>query len=115
VLQRPVESTQYTSVHFGETLLLAGMIPSTGSVGDAYDNALCETIIGLYKTECIRPGSPFRDGPLLRLADLEQATAAWVHWYNNHRLMHRLGRIPPAGYEALYYANTRDGQPTSHK
>ncbi len=106
--------SQYTSVRFGESLLLAGMVPSVGSVGDAYDNALCETIIGLYKTECIRAGSPFRNGPLDRLADLEQATAAWVHWYNNHRLMHRLGRIPPAEYETNHYARIRDGQPTSH-
>lgn len=106
--------SQYTSVRFGETLLLAGMIPSVGSVGDAYDNALCETIIGLYKTECIRAGSPFRTGGLDRLADLEKTTAAWVHWFNNHRLMHRLGRIPPAEYEANYYARNRDGQPAVH-
>lgn len=106
--------SQYTSVRFGETLLLAGMIPSIGTVGDAYDNALCETIIGLYKTECIRTGSPFRTGDLDRLADLEEITAAWVHWYNNHRLMHRLGRIPPAEHEANYYAKTRDGQPAAH-
>lgn len=106
--------SQYTSVHFGESLLLAGMIPSIGSVGDAYDNALAETVIGLYKTECVRAGSPFRTGPLYRLADLEQATGAWVHWYNQHRLMHRLGRIPPAENEANYYAEIRDGQPTDH-
>lgn len=106
--------SQYTSVRFAEALLLAGMVPSIGTVGDAYDNALCETIIGLYKTECIRPESPFRNGPLHRVADLEEATAAWVHWYNNHRLMHRLGRIPPAEYEANHYARIRDGQPTSH-
>ena len=56
--------SQYTSTHFGESLLLAGMVPSIGSVGDAYDNALAETIIGLYKTECTRAGSPFRTGPL---------------------------------------------------
>ena len=106
--------SQYTSVRFGESLLLAGMIPSIGSVGDAYDNALAETIIGLYKTECIAAGSPFRNGPLHRLADLEAATAAWVHWYNNHRLMHRLGRTPPVEYEAFYYAKLRDGQPADH-
>lgn len=102
--------SQYTSVRFGESLFLAGMIPSVGSVGDAYDNALCETIIGLYKTECIRAGSPFRDGPLDTVADLEAATSAWVHWYNNQRLMHRLGRIPPTEYEANHYARIRDGR-----
>lgn len=105
--------SQYTSVRYSETLFLAGMIPSVGTVADAYDNALCETIIGLYKTECIRAGSPFRNGPLATIADLEEVTSAWVHWYNNHRLMHRLGRIPPAEYEAHHYARIRDGQPTS--
>ena len=64
VLRRPVESAQYTSVRFGETLQLAGMIPSIGTVGDAYDNALAETTMGLYKTECIRGDSPFRTGPI---------------------------------------------------
>jgi putative transposase len=106
--------SQYTSVHFGEQLLLAGMIPSIGSVGDAYDNALAETTIGLYKTECIRDDSPFRTGPLDRLRDVEQITADWVHWYNHDRLMHRLGRRPPVEYEALYAANNVTSQPGSH-
>jgi transposase InsO family protein len=96
--------SQYTSVRFAETLLLAGMTGSVGSVGDAYDNALAETTIGLYKTECVRPGSPFRDGPIATLAGLEEATSAWVAWYNNERLMHRLGRTPPAEAEAQYWA-----------
>jgi putative transposase len=106
--------SQYTSVRFGESLLLAGMIPSIGSVGDAFDNALAETTIGLYKHECIRADSPFRTGPLERLSDVEQITAAWVHWYNTSRLMHRLGRRPPAEHEADYYASIRDGQPVDH-
>ncbi|GBE21833.1 hypothetical protein BMS3Bbin01_01185 [bacterium BMS3Bbin01] len=80
----------------------------------AESNALCETIIGLYKTECIRAGSPFRTGPFDTVADLEQATAAWVHWYNNHRLMHRLGRIPPAEHEANHYARISNGRPAAH-
>lgn len=104
--------SQYTSIRFGETLMLAGLIPSIGSVGDAFDNALCETIVGLYKTECTREGSPFRTGPFDRVADVEEATSAWVAWYNQHRLMHRLGRIPPTEHEANYHAQTRDGQPT---
>jgi transposase InsO family protein len=95
--------SQYTSVRFAETLMLAGLAGSVGSVGDAYDNALAETTIGLYKTECTRDGSPFRNGPIATLADLEDTTSAWVHWYNNHRLMHRLGRKPPAEAEAGYY------------
>jgi putative transposase len=95
--------SQYTSVRFAETLTLAGLAGSVGSVGDAYDNALAETTVGLYKTECTRDGSPFRTGPIATLADLEECTSAWVHWYNNQRLMHRLGRRPPAEAEAAYY------------
>jgi putative transposase len=91
-------------VHFAETLLLAGLVPSIGTVGDALDNALAETTMGLYKTECVRQDSPFRTGPIAGLADLEGCTSAWVHWYNTSRLMHRLGRRPPAEAEAEYYA-----------
>jgi len=94
--------TQYTSVGFGHRLQEAGIEPSIGSVGDAYDNALAETTIGLYKTECIRPGSPFHTG-LHSLTDVEAATASWVHWYNTNRLMHRLDRRPPLEAEANYY------------
>lgn len=106
--------SQYTSVRFGEELFLAGLMPSVGSVADALDNALAETTIGLYKTEAVRDDSPFRSGPLERLADLEQVTAAWVEWYNNQRLMHRLGRRPPAEAEADYYERNRDDQPVDH-
>ena len=83
---------------------LEGLTPSISSVGEAYDNALAETTIGLYKIECIRAGSPFRHGPIHTLADLEEITSAWVHWYHTRRLMHRLDRIPPA--KAAYYAAT---------
>ena len=96
--------SQYTSIHFGETLMLSEIRPSVGSVGDAFDNALAETTIGLYKTEAIRDDSPFCSGPLLRLADVEQVTSEWVAWYNGSRLMHRLGRRPPVEHEADYYA-----------
>jgi transposase InsO family protein len=106
--------SQYTAVRFGETLMLAGLTPSIGTVGDALDNALAETTIGLYKTECIRENSPFRNGPLTTLADLEEITSAWVHWYNNDRLMHRLGRIPPAEAEVNYYATTTTANPAAH-
>src|SRR6266568_2734171 len=88
--------SRYTSVRFTETLMLAGLAGSIGTVGDAYDNALAETTIGLYKSECVRDGSPFRDGPLATLAQVEKITSAWVHWYNNDRLMHRTGLRPPA-------------------
>ena len=94
--------SQYTAIHFGETLTLSGLRPSIGSVGDAYDNALAETTIGLYKNECIRADSPFRRGPLRNLGDVELITAHYVSWYNQQRLMHRLGRIPPTEAEAEY-------------
>jgi transposase InsO family protein len=95
--------SHYTAMHFTETLILEGLVPSVGTVGDALDNALAETTIGLYKTECVREGSPFRAGPIRTLADLENITSAWVHWYNTARLMHRLGRRPPAEVEAEHY------------
>ena len=74
MLHRPVEPAQYTAVRFGETLMLEGMGPSIGSVGDAYDNALAETTMGIYKTECVRKDSPFRTGPIATLSDLEALT-----------------------------------------
>ena len=106
--------SQYTAVRFGETLMLAGLTPSIGTVGDALDNALAETTIGLYKTESVREDSPFRQGPLATLADLEDVTSAWVHWYNTERLMHRLGRRPPAEAEADHYATTHTANPATH-
>jgi putative transposase len=108
--------SQYTSIHFTETLMLAGLQPSIGTVGDAFDNALAETTIGLYKTECVRECSPFRTGPLVTLADLEEITAAWVHWYNTSRLMHRLGLRPPAEAEADYHQQHAEPHPgQAHK
>ena len=107
--------SQYTSVRFGETLSLSGLTPSIGSVGDAFDNALAETTIGLYKTEAVREDSPFRRGPLDRLVDVELLTADWVGWYNTSRLMHRLGRVPPIEYEATYYAQHLATQPGAHQ
>ena len=91
-------------MRFGETLSLSGLRPSVGTVGDAYDNALAETTIGLYKNECIRADSPFRRGPLSTLAHVELITADYVAWYNQQRLMHRLDRVPPAEAEAHYYS-----------
>ncbi|MEI8083920.1 MAG: IS3 family transposase, partial [Actinomycetes bacterium] len=105
--------SQYTSIHFSETLLLEGLVPSIGSVGDAYDNALAETTIGLFKTECYRIGSPFLPRQPRTLAELEDAVATWVHWFNTSRLMHRLGLIPPLEYETAYYAATSAANPAS--
>ena len=110
IKQKGVAGSQYTSIRFGETLMLEGLIPSIGTVGDAYDNALAETTIGLYKTECIRADSPFRQGQLRTLADIEKITSGWVAWYNTSRLMHRLGRTPPAEFEAEYYAELQREQ-----
>jgi putative transposase len=110
-IHHPDAGSQYTSVHFTEAAMLAGLTPSIGTAGDALDNALAETTIGLYKTECVRDGSPFRNGPLVTLADVEEITSAWVCWYNTRRLMHRLGRRPPAEAEAEYYDQHRAGHP----
>ena len=110
-IHRSDAGSQYTSVRFGDTLSLSGLRPSVGSVGDAYDNALAETTIGLYKNVCIRADSPFRRGPLSTLADVEGITADYVAWYNQQRLMHRLGRVPPAEAEAHYYSEHMTGQP----
>ena len=103
--------SQYTAVHFAGQLAEADFRPSIGTVGDAYDNALAETIIGLYKCECVRVGSPFNPHGLATLSDIETATAEWVHWFNNHRLMHRLSRRPPAEAEADHYAQQPADQP----
>ena len=95
--------SQYTSVRFTEHLELAGITPSIGSVADAYDNALMESLIGLYKTECIATAL-FHHGPLKTLADLEYATAGWVDWYNHRRLHSSLGMLTPAEHEQAHYA-----------
>ncbi|MGJ6127237.1 IS3 family transposase [Mycolicibacterium sp. Y3] len=103
--------SQYTSISFAETLVLEGIAASIGSVGDAYDNALAETTIGLFKTEAISTGSPFRPGPLRTLDDVEYATMEWVDWYNNRRLHSILDYIPPEEYESTYYAQLRASEP----
>jgi transposase InsO family protein len=97
--------SQYTSIRFAGTLALEGIAASIGTVGDAYDNALAESTIGLFKTEAIREDSPFRTGPLRQLEDVEWVTANWVHWYNTRRLHSLLGNVPPEEYEASYYAD----------
>jgi len=90
---------QYVSIRYTERLLEAGIEPSVGSVGDSYDNALAETVIGLFKTEVIR-----RRGPWRSLEAVEYATLDWVDWYNNRRLLEPIGNMPPAEAEARYYA-----------
>ena len=97
--------SQYTSIHFAETLALEGVAASIGSIGDAYDNALAESTIGLFKNEAIRDDSPFRATPLRTLDDVEWVTIAWVDWYNTRRLHSTLGDRPPEEFEASYYAD----------
>ena len=89
---------QYISIHYTERLAEAGIEPSVGSVGDSYDNALAETIIGLFKTEVIR-----RRGPWRNLDQVEYATLEWVDWFNNRRLLGPIGDIPPVELERLHY------------
>jgi putative transposase len=104
LIQHSDAGSQYTSIRFTEHLDLEQIQPSIGSVGDAYDNALMETINGLYKAECIRT-SVFHAGPFKTIADIEYATAGWVDWYNNRRLHSTLGMVPPVEYETAYYAD----------
>ncbi len=103
MLHPPVEPGQYTSVRLTEHLALEEIRPSIGSVGDAYDNALMESINGLYKAECIRT-TVFHEGPFKTIADVEYATAGWVDWYNNRRLHSTLGNVPPVEFEQAHYA-----------
>src|SRR6056297_1195309 len=88
-LRRPLESAQYLSIRYTERLAEAGIEPSVGSVGDSYDNALAETINGLYKTELVH-----RQGPWRNMQDLEMATLGWVDWFNHRRLLGPIGNIP---------------------
>ena len=90
---------QYVSLKYTERLAEAGIEPSVGSVGDSYDNALAETVIGLFKTEVIH-----RRGPWRSFEAVEFATLEWVDWFNNRRLLEPIGHVPPAEAEAAYYA-----------
>ena len=91
--------SQYVSIRYTERLAEAGVEPSVGSVGDSYDNALAETINGLYKAEVIH-----RCGPWRSFEAVEFATLTWVNWFNNRRLLEPIGNIPPAEAEERYYA-----------
>jgi putative transposase len=89
---------QYLAIRYTERLAETGAVNSVGSKGDSYDNALAETMIGLYKAELVRNRGPWRG-----LDDLEYATLEWVDWFNHRRLFEAHGQIPPAEYEAIYY------------
>jgi transposase InsO family protein len=94
---------QYVSIKYSERLAEAGIEPSVGSVGDSYDNALAETVIGLYKAEVIH-----RRGPWRGFEAVEFATLEWVDWFNKSRLLEPIGNIPPAEAEARYYAQPNE-------
>jgi putative transposase len=98
LLRRPIEFTQYLSIRYSERLAAEGIDPSVGSVGDSYDNALAESVIGLFKTEVI-----YRKGPWKNIESLEYATLEWVDWFNNRRLLEPIGHVPPAEFEQTYY------------
>jgi putative transposase len=93
---------QYLSIRYTERLAEVGIEPSVGSVGDSYDNALAESVIGLYKTEVIR-----RRGPWKNLEAVEFATLEWVDWFNHRRLLEPIGNVPPAEFEEVYYRSQK--------
>jgi len=97
VVHHSDRGSQYLSIRYSERLAEAGLEPSVGSIGDSYDNALAETIIGLYKTEVIH-----RRGPWRHLDAVEYATLEWVDWFNHRRLLEPIGNVPPAQLELAY-------------
>jgi putative transposase len=101
VIHHSDRGSQYLSIRYSERLAEASAQPSVGSVGDSYDNALAETIIGLYKTEVIHCRGPWR-----HLEAVEYATLEWGDWFNHRRLLEPIGNIPPAELEASYYHST---------
>jgi putative transposase len=98
VIHHSDRGCQYLSIRYTERLKEAGVEPSVGSVGDSYDNALAESIIGLFKSEVIHHRGPWRN-----LEQVEYATLEWVDWFNSRRLLEPIGNIPPAEFELMYY------------
>ena len=98
MLRRLIEFTQYLSIRYTERLADAGIERSVGSTGDSYDNALAESVIGLYKTAVIH-----RRGPWKGLDEVEFATLEWVAWYNTRRLLEPLGYVPPEEFEQAHH------------
>jgi putative transposase len=97
---------QYTSIRYTERLAEEGIAPSVGSAGDAYDNAMAEATIALYKTELIKEHRPWRTPEAVEIATLE-----YIDWFNNRRLHTEIGDIPPAEKEAMYYADSAPREP----
>jgi len=102
--------SQYLAIRYTERLTEAGAVTSVGSRGDSYDNALAETIIGLYKTELIR-----RRGPWTGLDEVEYATLEWVDWFNHRRLLEPIGHVPPAEFEAAFWGEEAPNRTTALK
>jgi len=105
VIHHSDRGSQYLSIRYTERLAEAGFNASVGSVGDSYDNALAETINGLYKAEVIHKNGPWRG-----LDDVERATLTWVDWFNHRRLLQPIGDIPPSEFEMLYYQQTESSK-----
>lgn len=107
--------SQYTAIRYADRLTEVGAIASIGTVGDSYDNAMAESIIGLYKAECVQ-----LDGPFRTVDELELATLDWVHYYNEYRLHSAIGYLTPIEYEQLYYRQInprpqpQPGEPALH-
>ncbi len=101
--------SQFTSIRYSERLAEIGAVPSIGTVGDSFDNALAETVNGYYKAELIY--GPARPGPWKTVEDVELATLSWVHWHNTSRLHGYLNDVPPAEFEAAFYATKRTDHP----
>jgi putative transposase len=97
--------SQYTSIRYSTRLADAGAVASIGTVGDSYDNAMAESVIGLYKNECVKIDGPFRT-----VDELELATLSWVHWFNEQRLHSSIGYTPPTEYEQVYYRENNPRQ-----
>lgn len=107
VIQHSDAGAQYTAIRYAERLADAGAIASIGSVGDSYDKAIAESVIGLYKNECVK-----RDGPFRTVDDLELATLSWVHWFNHQRLHSSIDYLTPIEFEQEHYRqNTSQQQP----
>jgi putative transposase len=105
LIQHSDAGSQYTAIRYAERLAEAGALASIGTVGDSYDNALAESVIGLYKTECVR-----HDGPFRTVEDLELATLSWVHWFNTARLHSSLDYATPVEFENAYYRHINPQQ-----
>ena len=106
MLLPPIESAQYLSIRYTERLAVEGAVTSVGSRGDSYDNAMAESIIGLYKSELITMRGPWRS-----VDDVELATLSWVHWWNTTRLHSAIGNAPPDEFEAAHYAQQPPANP----